>query len=65
MVMIIQDIISAYEDSSYIAQLNYIECGGRLIHHDYLIGSDGEVRIRVNGSLLDELVTEKLSPHQL
>jgi len=63
--MIIQDIISAYEDSSYIAQLNFIECGERLIHHDYLIGSGGEVRIRVNGRLLDELVIEKLSPHQL
>lgn len=63
--MIINDIISAYEDSSYIAQLNCIESGERLIHHDYLIESDGEVKVRVNGSLLDELVTEKLSPHQL
>lgn len=62
--MIANDIISAYI-GGYVAQLNCIECGERLIHHDYVIENDGEVKVRVNGNLLDELVTEKLSPHQL
>lgn len=57
--MIDNDIISAYEED-YVAQLNYIESGDRLIHHDYVIESNGEVKVRVHGRLLNELCTEPL-----
>lgn len=62
--MIHNDIISAY-GGGYIAQLNFIESGDRLIHHDYLIDGSGDVRVRVNGNLLNELVSKKLQPHEL
>lgn len=53
--MIHNDIISVY-GGGLVAQLNFIESEDRLIHHDYLIDGSGDVRVRVNGRLLGDLI---------